>query len=94
LVSKPSSFFVLLVGVRAITEEEVCAVHVAEGDRVEEGGAAIVVGNVDVCTTKTHKSLNAFVVTPGVIKITFLLLDFGPGQLTRFMFILSYEAVF
>ncbi len=72
MFSKPSSFLVLLVGVRAVTEEKVCAVHVAEGDRVEEGGAAVVVGNVDVCTAKAYKSLNAFVVTPGTIKITFL----------------------
>lgn len=72
MFNKPSSFLVLLVGVRPITEKEVCAVHVAEGDRVEEWGAAVVVGHVDVRTTKAHESLDAFVVTPGTIKITFL----------------------
>ena len=75
MFNKPSSFLVLLVGVRPITEKEVCAVHVAEGDRVEEWGAAVVVGHVDVRTAKAYKCLNAFVVTPGMIKITFFVVE-------------------
>ena len=48
----PSSFFVLLVRICAIAEQEVGAIGVAQGDGVEEGRAPVVVGDVDLSVAK------------------------------------------
>ena len=55
----PPSFLVLPIWIGAKAQEQICALVMAESDRVEERRATVVVARVDLSLTEPHQGLNA-----------------------------------
>ena len=64
-LSLPSPLPILHVPVGSRPEQELCTVRMSQGDGVEQGGAAVVVLDVDLGTAQGQQGFQAVLVAPG-----------------------------